>query len=152
MHSVRNPHRRQASLAVALVLAVCAVFSGPATRPAAGFSLFARHVVEVHFAAPDGKPMAGVEVHVFAPGNPPRIVATGRTDKDGKFEFEADREGMWSAEVHQGGQVARVTVRVGPENEGSGTVSPYLVVGGALFLLVLAIVFRVLRARSRRPR
>jgi hypothetical protein len=119
---------------------------------ASAFSLFARHVVEVEFATPDGKPMANVEVHVFAPGNPPRVVATGRTDKDGKFEFEADREGMWSAEVHEGGQVARVTVRVGPESDVSGRASSYLVIGGAFLLLILAVVFRVLRARARRPR
>lgn len=146
MQSVRNRRRRQACLGAVLLAAI----SVP-PRPAAAFSLFARHVVEVQFAAPDGKPMANVEVHVFAPGNPPRIVATGRTDKNGKFEFEADREGMWSAEVHEGGQVARVTVRVAADNETSGTVSPYLLIGGAFFLLVLAIVFRVLRARGRRP-
>lgn len=125
----------------------------PAAPPAAALSLFAEHVVEVQFSSPDGKPMADAEVHVFAPGNPPRMVGTGRTDKNGKYSFEADRDGLWSAEVHEGGQVARVTVRVGREGEtGNDEVSPYLLIGGAVVLLILAVIFRILRARSRRPR
>lgn len=146
MQSVRNRRRRQASLAVVLAAAIAVP-----PLPAKAISLFAEHVVEVQFSTPDGKPLANAEVHVFAPGNPPRVVTTGRTDKDGKFSFEADQDGMWSAEVHQGGEVARVTVRVGGESKGRREIPSYWLIGGAGLMLALAIAFRVLRARSRRP-
>ena len=39
--------------------------------------------------------------------------ATGRTNSQGKFVFEADRDGMWTAEAHTAAEVARVMIRVG---------------------------------------
>ena len=155
MQSVLSRSRRQAAAASLLLSVVLFLWVGTLPTEAA-FDLFARHQVTVQFATADGKPMADTEVRVFAPGEPNRPALTGRTDHDGKFEFGADRDGFWSAEAHQpGGEVARVMVKVGGQGGQVGQqepVSPYWVLGGLGALLVLAFSFRILRARTRRPR
>jgi hypothetical protein len=73
-----------------------------------------------------------------------------RTDKDGKFDFAADRDGMWTAEARTGGEIARATIRVGGAGDDqSGGVSPYLLIGGLGLLLLMAVGYHFLRARSR---
>lgn len=140
--------RRQAAVA-ALLLALIAA----AIAPAAAFDLFARHQVTVQFATQDGKPLANAEVRVFAPGEPNRPALTGRTDSEGKFEFGVDRDGFWSAEARSGDEIGRVMIRVGSnEPQKEEPLSPYWLVGGLFLLLVLAFTFRILRARTRRPR
>jgi hypothetical protein len=96
--------------------------------------------------------MVNAEVRVFAPGDSKTPVITGRTDTEGKFVFEADRDGFWSAEAHGTDQVARVMIRVGGEAQQQSLVSPLLVIGVLAILLGVAIWYRLLRARSRRPR
>lgn len=117
--------------------------------PAIALDLFATHEVTVQFATQDGKPMANAEVSVFAPGDLTHSVKTGRTDKDGKFSFGTDRDGLWTAEAHNGTEIARATIKVGG---GSGAdedrMSPYVIVGLLGVLLVVAVWFRFLRARS----
>jgi nickel transport protein len=121
--------------------------------PSAAFDLFATHEVTVQFATHDGKPMGNAEVQVFAPGDAKAPVITGRTDAEGKFVFDADRDGFWSAEAKGADQVARVMIRVGGESQTSQSrISPFLVIGVLAVLLALAIWYRLLRARSRRPR
>ena len=144
MQSVRSLRLRQAALA-AVLLAI--VVPGPVLA----FDLFARHQVTVQFATSDGKAMANAEVRVFAPGEPNRPALTGRTDRDGKFEFGADRDGLWSAEARDGSEVARATVRVGGQQQ-TEPLSPYWLLGGLLLLLVIAVASRILRARARRPK
>lgn len=151
----RNPvqflRRRQASLAAVLVCVAVLLASGPA----GAFDMFGTRSVDVQFATQDGKPMADAEVRVYAPGDPGKVAVTGRTDKDGKFNFEADREGLWTAETRNAAEIARATVRVGSGDEGkeSWAQSPYFLLGLLGALLALAVVFRVLRGRSRaRPR
>jgi hypothetical protein len=117
--------------------------------PATALDLFAQHTVTVQFATSDGKAMADAEVSVFAPGHPGRPALTGRTDSAGKFEFSADSDGMWSAEAHSASEVARVTIRVG-DKEKSEPLSPLWAIGGLLLLLILALGYRVARARRRR--
>src|SRR5271156_2207166 len=95
--------------AVALVLLVL----WPCNSPAASLALFATHNVTVEFATADGKGMADAEVSVYAPGDPTHVVKTGKTDKDGKFTFGTDRDGLWTAEARISGDIARATVRVG---------------------------------------
>ncbi|HEX9535935.1 MAG TPA: DUF4198 domain-containing protein [Stellaceae bacterium] len=127
-----------------------AVLLAPA--PSAAFDLFATHEVTVQFATQDGKPLANAEVQVFPPGDPKTPVITGRTDAEGKFVFEADRDGFWSAEARGADQVARLMIRVGGGSEQSQSwLSPFLVIGVLAILLALAIWYRVLRARTRRP-
>jgi len=149
MQSVLLSRLSQAGLAAALLALLWAM-------PAAALDLFARHTVTVQFATADGKPMADAEVRVFAPGRPSHPTLTGRTDSAGKFEFSANTDGLWSAEAHGASEIARVTIRVGGEEEESEPLSPYWVVGGLLLLLILAFGYRVARARSRaaanRPR
>ncbi len=118
--------------------------------PAAAQSLFARHEVTVEFATSDGKPIADAEVRVFAPGQSSRPALVGRTDSAGRFEFPADIDGLWSAEAHAAGEIARVTIRVGGKEE-SEPLSPFWVVGGLLLLLVVAFAYRVAHARRRIP-
>ncbi len=124
-----------------------------ASTPSVAFDLFATHEVTMQFATHDGKPMANAEVQVFAPGDAKTPVITGRTDAEGKFVFAADQDGFWSAEAKGADQVARLMIRVGGESNGSQSrISPFLVIGVLAVLLALAIWYRLLRARSRRPR
>jgi nickel transport protein len=139
------PARCRLALALAALL-LC-------NSPAGALDLFATHEVTVQFAAADGKPMADAEVRVFAPGDPTHPVKTGKTDKDGKFEFGTDRDGIWTAEAHVAGEIARASVRVGDTGGSGGApggLSPFLVFGALGVLLVIAVWYRFLRARARR--
>ena len=122
-----------------------------ASSPAAAIDLFARHRVTVQFATSEGKPMADTEVRVFAPGEPNRPALTGRTDSEGKFEFGADQDGLWSAEARDGSEVARATVRVGG-GEQKEPLSPLWLIGGLFVLLVVAFLYRLMRIRRRQPK
>ena len=138
------------AFAVVLTLATARLLL-PASSVA--FDLFATHEVTVQFATQDGKPLANAEVQVFAPGDPKTPVITGRTDAEGKFVFAADQDGFWSAEAKGADQVARVMIRVGGESQQpQSRISPFLVIGVLAILLALAIWYRLLRARNRRPR
>jgi hypothetical protein len=132
----------------ALVLAVLALCNSPA----GAFDLFATHEVTVQFATAAGQPMGDADVEVFAPGDLTHPVQTGKTDKDGKFQFGTDRDGMWTAEAKGHGEVARATIRVGgaANEQQQRRVSPIIVIGGLLVLLVIAVWYRFLRARARR--
>jgi protein-S-isoprenylcysteine O-methyltransferase Ste14 len=96
--------------------------------------------------------MASAEVRAFAPGDPNSPAVTGRTDAKGKFTFAADRDGFWSVEARNPEYVARVMIRVGDEQQSQNWLSPVLVVGFLVVLLALAIGYRLLRARTHRPR
>ena len=133
-----------------LGLALALIALWPCNSLAASLDLFATHNVTVQFATTDGKAMADAEVSVFAPGDPKHPAKTGKTDKDGKFEFGTDRDGLWTAEAHVAGEVARATVRVGGSGGERGDLSPYWVIGGLGVLLALAVAYRFLRARARR--
>ena len=133
-------------------LAVSFALSWLCNSPAAALDLFATHEVTVQFAAADGKPMADAEVKVYAPGDTTHVVKTGKTDKDGKFTFGADRDGFWTAEARISGDVARASIKVGGSaNEERGGLSPFLVIGMLVVLLAIAVWYRFLRARARRP-
>ena len=123
-----------------------------AASPSGAFDLFARHEVTVQFATPDGKPMANAEVRVFAPGDPNRTALTGRTDANGKFVFDADRDGLWGAEAGSADYVARVMIRVGGETQSQSWLSPFLLVGFLVVLLAIAGWYRLLRTRTRGPK
>jgi hypothetical protein len=151
LQSVRSWRWGQAILGLAVVLVLAAAIVAATAGPAAALDLFARHTVTVEFATHDGKPMANAEVRVFAPGHFDKPAQTGRTDKDGKFEFAADSDGMWSAEAHTGDEIGRVSIRVGaPATEQNEPVSPVWVIGGLLVLLILVFAYRIARRRLRR--
>jgi hypothetical protein len=134
------------ALAALLVVAI-----GVLAESSARADLFASHEVTAQFATPDGKPMANAEVRVFAPGDLRTPVETGHTDADGKFVFDADRDGLWSAEAHTKTEVARVTIRVGgPDRQPQSRLPPILVLGGLIALLGLAWWYRMLRMRNQR--
>jgi hypothetical protein len=135
-----------------LVLVVTAGLFLLALSSALAFNLLGMHEVTVQFATQDGKPLANSEVRVFSPGDPKNPVLTGRTDAEGKFAFEADRDGFWSAEASGADQVARVMIRVGGESQAQTWLSPFLVIGVLGILAAIAIWYRLLRARARRPR
>jgi hypothetical protein len=132
-------------LAVLILAALCLCKS-----PAAAFDLFATHEVTVQFATADGKGMADADVSVYAPGDLTHSVKSGKTDKDGKFTFGADRDGLWTAEAHFAGEVARATIRVGGTKDSGEGLSPYWVIVALGVLLAMAVGFRYLRARARR--
>ncbi len=138
--------------AAAVFPAAFAVLCLLAGSPSGAFDLFARHEVTVQFATPDGKPMAGAEVRVFAPGDPGRTALTGRTDAAGKFVFDADRDGLWGAEAGSAAYVARVMIRVGGETQAQNWLSPVILVGFLMVLLAIAVWYRLLRARTRGPK
>jgi hypothetical protein len=135
------------SLARAALFALAALLL--CKSPAVALDLFATHEVTVQFATPDGKAMAGVDVTVFGPGDPTHAVTTGKTDKDGKFVFGTDRDGMWTAVARNGDEVARATIRVGGDSHEPNGISPYIIIGGLGVLLLMAIGYRFLRARAR---
>jgi len=145
MQSVFSLRLRQAALAAVF-------FAITVPWPALALDLFARHQVTVQFATSDGKPMANAEVRVFAPGESNRPTLTGHTDSEGKFEFGADQDGLWSAEARNGSEVARATVRVGGQEQQNEPLSPLWLVGGLLVLLVVAFLYRLMRIRARRPK
>lgn len=135
------------------VLLLIAAGSLARIAPAHAFDLFARHQVTAQFATADGKPMADVAVRVFAPGDLKNPVETGRTDAQGKFEFGADRDGMWTAEARTPTEVARVMIKVGagaPQQQPQTRVPPYLLIGGLIVLVALAWWYRIARGRARR--
>jgi hypothetical protein len=132
----------------ALILVVSTLFC---TVHANAFNLFATHEVTAQFATPEGKPMANAEVRVFEPDNPSKVALTGRTDADGKFVFAADQDGFWSVEARSADYVTRVMIRVGGETQSQTRMSPFLFIGVLVALLGLAIWYRLLRARVRRP-
>jgi hypothetical protein len=141
-------HRMGGALILALGTSLCSV----PLSSADALDLFAVHEVTAQFATPDGKPMVNAEVRVFAPGDPSKVALTGRTDAEGKFVFDADRDGFWSAEARSTDYVARVMIRVGAEAEPHSGPSPFLITGVLVVLLGLAIWYRLLRARARGPR
>jgi nickel transport protein len=133
-------------------LFVLAAILSVALRPAAAFDLFATHEVTVQFATQDGKPLVNAEVRVFAPGESKTPAVTGRTDAEGKFVFEADRDGFWSADARGADQIARLMIRVGGDSQPQNRLYPFLLIGVLAILLAIAIWYRLLRARTRRPR
>jgi hypothetical protein len=137
---------------VHIFLAIAATFFWLGQFPAAALSLFSAHEVTTQFATQDGKPLANAEVRVFAPGDLKNPVLTGHTDAEGKFIFEADRDGFWSAEARNADQVARVVIRVGGEAQQRTWNSPFLVIGVLAILLAIAIWYRLIRARSQRSK
>jgi hypothetical protein len=142
---VRSRHMVWAAF---LTAALCSM----PVSPAGAIDLLATHEVTAQFATPDGKPMANAEVRFFAPGDPSKVALTGRTDAEGKFAFDADRDGFWSAEARSADYVARVMIRVGGEAEPQNRLSPFLLIGFLVVLLGIAIWYRLLRARARGPR
>jgi len=149
--SVRSTARSQAAAFIALVTLI-AVGLLASARPAQALDLFAQHEVTVQFATADGKPMADAEVQVYSPEVPDKPSATGHTDSQGKFEFSADINGFWRAEAHVGGEIARVSIKVGGAPTAAEKISPAWLIGGLVLLLALAVGFRVARARMRRRR
>jgi hypothetical protein len=143
---------RPVRLGAAAIVAAFAILFQFAALPAAAFDLFATHEVTAQFATADGRPMADAEVSVFAPGEPTTPVETGRTDAAGKFVFDVDRDGMWSAEARTPSEVARVTIRVGGDSTAHRQVNPFLVIGALGLLLVAAFWYRLRRMRPRPPK
>jgi hypothetical protein len=142
------PRKSGAGAVILIAIALCSL---PAMRCQA-FDLLARHEVTAQFATPDGKPMANAEVRVFAPDDAGKAALTGRTDADGKFVFDADRDGFWSAEARNADYVARMMIRVGGESQSGHWLSPFFLIGFLVVMLAIAVWYRLLRARSRRPR
>jgi hypothetical protein len=123
-----------------------------APSPGEAFSLFGTREVTTQFATQDGKPLANADVRVFAPGDSKNPALTGHTDAAGKFVFEADQDGFWSAEARGADQVARVMIRVGGEAQPQTAFSPFLIIGVLAVFAAIAIWYRLLRARTRRRR
>jgi Domain of unknown function (DUF4198) len=135
------------ALLAAAIMVLCLITSSPSRA-----DFFTRHEVTAQFATPDGKPMAGAEVRVFSPNDPSRTAVTGRTDADGKFVFDPDQDGFWSAEARNADYVARIMIRVGGGSQSPSWLSPLLVIGFLVVLVVFAVWYRLVRARTHRPR
>jgi hypothetical protein len=144
--------RRYGPIRCRLGIAAIVAASVLAAVPANALDLLATHEVTAQFATADGKPMAGAEVRVFAPGAPQTPIATGRTDAAGKFVFGADRDGMWSAEARTSGQIARIMIRVGSGSSADRGFSAWLVIGALAALLVAAFWYRLRRMRPPAPK
>ncbi len=76
---------------------------------------------------------------------------TGHTDSQGKYVFDADRDGMWTAEARTSTEVARVMIRVGagaPQQQQS-RLPPAIVIGGLILLVAMGWWYLLLRRRGR---
>ena len=134
------------------MVAVAVVLSLLPAPPTDALDLLATHEVTAQFATADGRPLAGAEVRVFAPGAPNTPVATGRTDGAGKFVFGANRDGMWSAEARTSDQIARIMIRVGRGSSPDRGANPFLMIGALAVLLVAAFWYRLRRLRPPGPK
>ena len=137
----------RATILVLAAAAACLL----AESPACAFDLSTTHEVTAQFATADGKPMADAAVRVFAPGDLKTPVETGHTDSQGKFVFDADSDGMWTAEAHTSAEVARVMIRVGagaPQQQQS-RVPPAVMIGGLILLVAMGWWYLLLRRRGR---
>ncbi|MEE4273359.1 MAG: hypothetical protein V2I67_16915 [Thermoanaerobaculales bacterium] len=78
-------------------------------------------VVEATYHA--GRPMAGAQVTVMAPGAPDEPWLVGQCDADGRFEFAppVDHPGTWEVLVTHHGHGGRVSVELTGEGEEAGT-------------------------------
>ena len=138
-------------VAMALLLAMAAGCL-LAESPAFGFNPFATHEVTAQFATSAGEPLANAAVRVFAPGDLKTPVETGHTDAQGKFVFDADSDGMWTAEASTGTEVARLMIRVGagsPQQQQT-RLPPMVVIGAIILLGVMGWWFLLLGSRGRR--
>ena len=70
-----------------------------------------------------GRPMAGAQVTVMAPGSPNEPWLVGECDAEGRFEFAppVDRPGTWEVLVAYQGHGGRVAVDVTGEGENAGS-------------------------------
>jgi hypothetical protein len=141
---IGKPPRRPTAAAL---FAWSVLLSPAQAPPALAFDLFATHEVTAQFATADGKPLAGAEVRVFAPGEPTKAYTTGHTDAAGKFVFDADRDGIWAIEARTPTEIARITKRVGGGPKQPGWIEPWFVIGGLLLLLAAAFWYRLRRMR-----
>jgi hypothetical protein len=123
-----------------------------AESPARAFDLFTTHEVTAQFATSDGRPMADAAVRVFAPGDLKTPVETGHTDSQGKYVFDADKDGLWTAEARTASEVARVMIRVGagaPQEQQRSRLPPVVVIAAILLLVALCWWYLLLRMRGR---
>lgn len=77
-------------------------------------------VVEATFHS--GRPMAGAQVTVHAPGEPEAPWLVGTCDHEGRFEFAppVDRPGVWEVRVAHHGHGGQVDVEVPATGEETG--------------------------------
>ncbi len=70
-----------------------------------------------------GRPMAGAQVTVKAPGAPDEPWLVGESDAEGRFEFAppADRPGTWDVQVAYHGHGGRVSVEIAGVGEETGS-------------------------------
>lgn len=69
-----------------------------------------------------GRPLAGAQVTVHAPGGPEAPWLAGACDEEGRFQFTppADRPGVWEVRVVHHGHGGRVAVELPATTEGTG--------------------------------
>lgn len=113
------------------------------SAPSQAFDLFSGHEVKVHFATPQGVPLANATVRVFAPGDSKKPAFLGRTDAKGDYSFSAHRKGFWTAEAAGSGAIVRIMVRVGGEESGRRRFPPYLLPGLVVALFAIALGVRL---------
>jgi nickel transport protein len=70
-----------------------------------------------------GRPMAGAQVTVMAPGEADEPWLVGECDSDGRFDFTppVDRPGTWEVLVAHHGHGGRVSVAIAEEGEQTGS-------------------------------
>jgi len=105
--------------------------------------------LELRTTFSNGQPLKGAKVHVYAPDQPYRVHAVGKTDSQGRFTFVPDEpiSGDWEVNIEREGHQDILTVPVteegidlglmaqtGLEQVGNSDVhyagSPWMVVGG----------------------
>jgi len=96
----------------------------------------------------DGMPLSFSSAKVFSPGNPDAEFQTGYTDKNGRFMFFPDMEGIWKVEINDGmghGVVTNIDVgEIVEVKEGAGfTLLEKILIGIAIIWGITGTLFYI---------
>ena len=121
--------------------------------------------VTVHFKYSTGEAMAYAQIRLYAPSRPETEVLLSLTDRNGRFSFVPDEEGVWTVEAsdgmgHQGSitisgtaetAVSGAAMGTAPEAAGGKTpLFPRLILGLSLMLNIFVLYHFVLRGISKK--
>jgi nickel transport protein len=119
----------------------------------------------IHFKYSTGEGMAYAQVRLYAPSRPETEVLLSLTDRNGRFSFVPDEEGVWTVEAsdgmgHQGSititgtaETAAAGAAMGTAPAAAGGKTPLflrIILGLSLMLNIFGLYYLVLRGISKK--
>jgi nickel transport protein len=119
----------------------------------------------IHFKYSTGEGMAYAQVRLYAPSRPDTEVLLSLTDRNGRFSFVPDEEGVWTVEASDGmGHQGSITITGTAETAASGAAMgtapeaaggktplfPRLILGLSLTANIFGLYYFVLRGISKK--